>query len=87
MKSRTDLIIVDTRLWQDVVDAKVVRGMYGGSDPFMLLPEPEREKWGFRGNGKGEKSSQELVSEKVCDRDLGEMYGRRVEKVHGRARA
>lgn len=50
MKSITDLIIVDTRLWQDVVDAKVVRGMYGGSDPFMLQPELEREK---NGNSEG----------------------------------
>lgn len=45
----------DTRLQQDVLNAKVVRGMYGGSDHFTKVAKIRIEKLEFRVNRKKEK--------------------------------
>ncbi len=53
-RRRIDFIAVDNRLRKEMEDAKVVRGMFSGSDHFAVVVEKVRmrERWEFKGNGK-----------------------------------
>ncbi len=64
-RSLIDYIAVDNRLMREVEDAKVVRGMFSGSDHFAVVAKVRmRERWEFEGNGKkGER--RELASERL----------------------
>ncbi len=47
-----DYIAVDNRLRREVEDAKVVSGLFSGSDHFAVVAKVRmRERWEFRGNG------------------------------------
>ncbi len=51
-KSLIDYIAVDNRLRREVENAKVVRGIFSGSDQFSLVAKVRmRERWEFKGNG------------------------------------
>ncbi len=52
-RSLIDYLAVDNRLRREVEDAKVVRGLFSGSDHFAEVVKVRmRERWEFRGNGK-----------------------------------
>ncbi len=52
-RSLNDNIAVDNRLRREVEDAKVVRGMFSGSDYFAVVVKVRmRERWEFKGMGK-----------------------------------
>ncbi len=62
-RSLIDYIAVDNRLRREVEDAKVVRGLFSGSDPFAVVAKVRmRERWEFNGNGRKEGERKELVS-------------------------
>ncbi len=86
-RSLIDYIAVDNRLRREVEDAKVVRGMFSGSDHFAIVARVRiRERWEFNGNGK-EGEIRELASEMLRNSEDSQRYGRTVEELLSRARA
>ncbi len=77
-RSLIDYIAVDNRLRREVEDAKVVRGMFSGSDHFAVLVKVRmRQRWEFKGNGKKEGERREFASERLCNSEDSQRYGRR----------
>ncbi len=63
-KSMTNYLGVDNGLRREVEDAKVVRGMFSGSDHIAVVAKARmKERWEFKGNGKKEGERRELASE------------------------
>ncbi len=77
-------IAVNNRLRWEVEDAKVVRGIFSGSDHFAVVAKIRR--WEFKGNGKKEGESRELASERLRNSENSLRYGRKVEELLNRAR-
>ncbi len=51
---------------REVEDAKVVRGMFSGSDHFAVVAKVRmRDRWEFKGNGKKEGERRALASERL----------------------
>ncbi len=79
-RSFIDFIAIDNRFKRDVLDAKVVRGIYNGSDHFAVLANVRmREEWEFRGKGKSEMRGKELTSERLYDIGCKQAHGRMAE--------
>ena len=54
-RSLIDFIAIDNRMKRDVLDAKVVRGMFNGSKHFVVVEKVRtREKWEVERKGKKE---------------------------------
>ncbi len=86
-RSLIDYIAVDNRLRREVEDAKVVRGMFSGSDHFAVVGKVRmRERWEFKENGKKEGERRELGSERLHNSEDSQRYGRKVEELLSRAR-
>ncbi len=86
-RSLIDYIAVDNRLRREVEDAKVVRGLFSGSEHFAVVAKVRmRGRWEFRGIGKKEDKMRELASERLRNSEDGQRYGRKVEELLSRAR-
>ncbi len=86
-RSLIDYIAVDNRLRREVEDAKVVRGLFSDSDHFAVVVKVRmRERWEFKGNGRKEGERRELASERLCNSEDSQRYGRKVEELLSRAR-
>ncbi len=65
-RSLIDYTAVDNRLRREVEDAKVVRGMFSGSNHFAVVVKVRMgERWEFKENGKKEGERRELASERL----------------------
>ncbi len=72
-RSLIDYITVGNRLRREVEDAKVVRGLFSGSDHFAVVAKVRmRERWEFKGNGKKEDERRELASERLRNSEDGQ---------------
>ncbi len=69
-RSLIDYIAVDNRLWRVVTVVAKVR---------------MRERWEVKGNGKKEGERRELASERLCNSEDSQRYGRKVEELLSRA--
>ncbi len=86
-RSLIEYIAVDNRLRREVEDAKVVRGLFSGSDHFAVVAKVRmRERWEFKGNKKKDGERRDLVRERLCNSEDGQRYGRKVEELLSRAR-
>ncbi len=87
MTSLIDYIAVDNRLRREVEDAKVIRGLFSGSDHFTVIAKVRmRERWEFIGNKKKEGERRELASERLRNNEDSQRYGRKVEELLSKAR-
>ncbi len=76
-KSLIDYIAVDERIKNDVLDARVVRGMFDGSDYFIVLAKAQIiDKWEFGKKCKS-KGRQVLASERLERKEVREEYDKR----------
>ena len=65
-KSMIDYVIVDQKLRKDVMDAKVVKGMFQGSDHYTVLVKIRmRGKWEYSKSKDRGKVNKVLASEKM----------------------
>ena len=73
-KNMIDYTAVDQKLIKDVMDAKVVRGMFQGSDHCTVLATIRiRGRWEYRSKGRG-KVNKVLHSEKMDRKEVKEKY-------------
>ncbi len=88
-RSLIDYVAVDNRLRREVeLDAKVVRGMFSGSDHFAVVVKVRmRERWEFNMNGKKVGERRDLASERLRNSEGSQKYGRKVEELLSRASA
>ncbi|MCP5003018.1 MAG: hypothetical protein GY941_03575 [Planctomycetes bacterium] len=80
--SLIDYIAVDERLRKDVLDAKVVRGMYEGSDHYMVMARMRvRMEWEYGGRSDVMESEKVVASDRLREKGYREEYVRRVSEV------
>ena len=85
-KSVIDYIAVDERLKKDVLDARVVRGMFDGSDHYAVVAKIRvRGRWEFCKKCKT-KGRKVIASERLDRKEIREEYVKRVCEKLGEAR-
>ncbi|KAK4327054.1 hypothetical protein Pmani_002500 [Petrolisthes manimaculis] len=76
--SLIDYVAVDERLRKDVLDARVVRGMFQCSDHYAVLARIRvRAKWEYGRKDRGG-NEREVANGRLNDVEYGEVYKRRV---------
>ncbi len=74
-----DYIAVDERIKNDVLDVRVVRGMFDGSDHYVVSAKLQiRDRWEFGKKKYKSKGRQVLASERLERKEVREEYKKKV---------